>query len=240
MTPMDKKNVAAILDEIGTLLELQGENPFRCNAYHAAARAIDQMEHDLAQIVAEQKLDSIKGIGSTLQDKITVLVTTGDLPFYTELKAKIPAGMVDMLRLPSLGPKKIRALADQLAVTDLIVLKAACEAGTVAGLKGFAPRRNRRSWRDGFLEKVGQRAIDEAMAVAGPCRRAGAGREKIELLQPARRKRPSRTLTCLSHQGRRADRPVCQTTGLASGRRWWDLASAYGERVSAGHVLHEC
>ncbi len=194
MTPMDKKNVAAILDEIGTLLELQGENPFRCNAYHAAARAIDQMEHDLAKIVADQQLDTIKGIGSTLQDKITVLVTTGDLPFYTELKAKIPAGMVDMLRLPSLGPKKIKALADQLAVTDLVLLKAACEAGTVAGLKGFGAKTQQKILEGlAFLEKVGQRVrIDEAMAVAEVLFagvRDAPGVEKIELCGSLRRRK---------------------------------------------------
>src|SRR5947209_19636056 len=87
---MDKDQVAAILDEIGTLLELQGENAFRCNAYHNGARAIQQLETSLADVVAAGKLDEVPGIGSTLREKITTLVTTGSLPYYEELKKKFP------------------------------------------------------------------------------------------------------------------------------------------------------
>jgi DNA polymerase (family 10) len=191
---MDKKTVAAILDEIGTLLELQGENSFRCNAYHSAARAIDQLEGDLAQLVAEKRLDSIRGIGSTLQEKITVLMTTGELAFYTELKAKIPAGMIEMLRLPGMGPKKIKVLADQLAVTDLHLLKAACEAGTVAALKGFGAKTQQKILEGlSFIEKVGQRVrIDEAMAIAEALLagvRAAPGVLQIELCGSLRRRK---------------------------------------------------
>src|SRR5436305_8496273 len=87
---MDKAEVAAVLAEIATLLELQGENPFRARAYSNAARAISQLETNLAEIVAADKLDEIAGIGETLRDKITLLVTTGSLPFYDDLKAKTP------------------------------------------------------------------------------------------------------------------------------------------------------
>src|SRR5438477_4588082 len=102
---MDKEQVAAILSEIGTLLEVQGENPFRCQAYHNAARAIEQLEENLATVVADGRLSTIRGIGETLQDKITTLVTTGKLPFYDDLKAKTPPGLLRMLRIPGLGPK---------------------------------------------------------------------------------------------------------------------------------------
>ena len=89
---MDKDQVAAILAEIGTLLELQGENSFRCNAYHNGARAIQQLEEDLGEVVHQGRLTSIQGIGDTLRDKITTLVTTGKLPFYENLKAKVQYG----------------------------------------------------------------------------------------------------------------------------------------------------
>src|SRR5262249_26582819 len=98
---MDNERVSAILDEIATLLELQGENPFRCKAYRNAARAIQQMEGRLDDIVGAGKLTEIRGIGETLQEKITLLVTTGRLPFYDELKSKIPAGLIEMLRIPA-------------------------------------------------------------------------------------------------------------------------------------------
>src|SRR5258708_3380120 len=110
---MQKEQVAAILDEIGTLLELQGENTFRCLAYKNAARALEQMEGNLAETIAAGKLGAVRGIGETLQEKIKTLVETGHLPFYDDLKAKIPAGMIDMLRIPGMGPKKVKALNDE-------------------------------------------------------------------------------------------------------------------------------
>src|SRR5262249_21408269 len=78
---MDKEQVAGVLSEIGTLLELQGENSFRCQAYHNAARTMMQLEEDLGEVVRSGWLTSIPGIGATLRDKITTLVTTGRLPF---------------------------------------------------------------------------------------------------------------------------------------------------------------
>ena len=87
---MDKSEVARILDEIGTLLELQGENAFRCQAYHNAARALEQLEEDLAQVVATGRLGSIRGIGETLREKITTLVQSGALPLYSELARRLP------------------------------------------------------------------------------------------------------------------------------------------------------
>src|SRR5713226_9321357 len=106
VTAMDKDQVAAVLEEIATLLELQGENPFRCQAYRNAARAIQQLETNLSELVATGKLKGIRGIGETLQEKIAALVTTGHLPFYEDLKSKIPSGLVEMLRIPAVGPKK--------------------------------------------------------------------------------------------------------------------------------------
>jgi DNA polymerase (family 10) len=137
---MDKESVAAILDEIGTLLEVQGENPFRCQAYHNAARAIEQLEGSLGELVANGQLGTIRGIGDTLQEKITTLVTTGHLAFYEDLRQKTPAGLFQMLRLPGMGPKKVKALYDQLGIDDLDKLKLACQQDRVAALKGFGAK----------------------------------------------------------------------------------------------------
>lgn len=166
--PMDKDRVAAILDEIGTLLELQGESSFRCNAYHNASRAISQMEKDLREVVEGNKLGEIKGIGDTLKEKITTLVHTGALPFYDDLRAKIPAGMLQMLRIQGLGPKKVKALHDNLAIDDLAKLKAACLAGQVAGLKGFGDKTQAKILEGlEFLDRMGDRVrIDQALPVA--------------------------------------------------------------------------
>jgi DNA polymerase (family 10) len=165
---MDKDQVAAVLSEIGTLLELQGENAFRCNAYHNAARAIQQLETNLADVVKAGTLGDIPGIGATLKEKITTLVNTGHLPFYDELRQKTPPGLVQMLRLPSMGPKKVKALHDQLGVDDLDKLKAACEAGQVAELRGFGAKTQQKILEGiAFLGQMGDRVrIDQALPLA--------------------------------------------------------------------------
>lgn len=165
---MNKEQVAAILDEIGTLLALNGENPFRCQAYHNGARAIGQMEGDLAELAAAGRLSEIPGIGATLQEKISTLVTTGKMPFYEELRSKTPAGLLEMLRLPGMGPKKIQALHDQLGIDNLQKLKEACETDRVAQLKGFGAKTQQKILEGlAFLGQVGQRVrIDQAEALA--------------------------------------------------------------------------
>lgn len=165
---MDKEQVAAILGEIGTLLELQGENSFRTNAYHNGARAVLQMEEDLAQVVREGRLIHVPGIGTTLRDKITTLVTTGRLPYYEDLKAQIPPAVVQMLRIPGLGPKKVMALYDQLSLDSLDKLEAACNDGRVAKMKGFGAKTAQKIL-DGLkmLNEFGNRVrLDQAEAVA--------------------------------------------------------------------------
>jgi DNA polymerase (family 10) len=165
---MDKAEVAAVLDEIGTLLEMQGENAFRSQAYHNAARAIDQLEESLEDVVAAGKLADLAGIGETLRDKITTLVTTGRLPFHEQLRAKTPPGLFDVLRIPGLGPKKVKALFEQLKIADLPQLKAACEDNQVAGLKGFGEKTQQKILEGiAFLGTAGKRVrVDQAEELA--------------------------------------------------------------------------
>src|SRR5208337_4962050 len=190
---MNKDQVAAILSEIGTLLELQGENSFRCNAYHNGARAIEQLETDLKDIVAQGKLGEIRGIGDTLKEKITTLVTTGRLPYYEDLKAKIPAGLIDMLRIQGLGPKKVKALHDQLGIDSLDKLTLACEQGTVATLKGFGAKTQQKILEGiAFLKLMGSRVrIDQALPLAMSLlegMRHAPGIQRMELCGSLRRR----------------------------------------------------
>jgi DNA polymerase (family 10) len=137
---MDREAVADILSEIGTLLELKGENPFKCRAYFNAARALETLENDLGTLVREKRVGEIKGIGDALQQKITELVTTGKLAYYDELKASLPAGLPDLLQIPGLGPKKIKMLYEKLQVDSVEKLEAACISGKVAVLAGFGEK----------------------------------------------------------------------------------------------------
>jgi DNA polymerase (family X) len=191
---MNKDQVAAILSEIGTLLELKGENSFRCNAYHNAARAIEQLETDLKEIVAQGKLGEIRGIGDTLKEKITTLVTTGHLPFYEDLKAKIPAGLLDMLRIQGLGPKKVKALHDQLGIDSLDKLTLACDQGTVATLKGFGAKTQQKILEGiAFLKLMGSRVrIDQGLPLALSLlegMRNAPGIQRMELCGSLRRRK---------------------------------------------------
>ncbi len=137
---MDKDQVAEVLTNIATLLELKGENPFKTRAYLNAARTIEAMSEPLDKVVAEQRLGEMKGIGDALQKKITELVTTGRLAYYEELKAATPPGLVAMLDIPGLGPKKIKALHDELGIETVEQLEQACQGGKIAGLKGFGEK----------------------------------------------------------------------------------------------------
>jgi DNA polymerase (family X) len=138
---MTKTEIAEVLVEIGTLLELKGENPFKVRAYTAGARAIEALENvEFEKLVSEGRIQSVKGIGEALSAKIGELHATGRLEFLEKLKASIEPGLVELLRIPGLGPKKIIALRRDLAVTSVSELEAACKEGRVAALAGFGEK----------------------------------------------------------------------------------------------------
>lgn len=137
---MIKNDIAAVLDEIGVLLELKGENPFKVRAYHAGARALEALEEDLGTVAAEGRLQAIKGIGEALAKKIAELQATGRLEFHEKLKASIAPGLVEMLEIPGLGAKKIRALHERLGISSSAELARACQQGRVAALDGFGEK----------------------------------------------------------------------------------------------------
>lgn len=138
---MNKNEIAGVLTEIGTLLELKGENPFKTRAYQAGARVLESLEQaEFETLVREERLKSVKGIGDALAQKIGELHATGKLEFFEKLKASIEPGLVEMLDIPGLGPKKIIAINKQLGVTTIAGLSAACADGRVAALAGFGEK----------------------------------------------------------------------------------------------------
>lgn len=164
---MTREDVAAALEEVGVLLELQGESTFRTLAYKNAARALLSLTEDLRTVIDSGRLGDVGGIGDSMREKIETLVRTGELPQLTSLRAKVPPGVIQMLRLPGMGPKKVKALHEELKIDTLDALKAACEAGTVAALKGFGAKTQQKIL-DGlrFLGEVGQRVrIDQAYPI---------------------------------------------------------------------------
>ena len=150
---MTKDEAAAALREIGTILELQGENPFKCRAYHAAARTLETAPADLGELVRSGRLGELPGIGEALREKITTLVTTGQLPYLEKLRASIPPGLLALLDIPGLGPKKLKVLREKLKIESREALEKACRDGRLAALEGFGEKT-----ASNLLEAIARRA----------------------------------------------------------------------------------
>jgi DNA polymerase (family X) len=157
---METPRIAQILDEMGTLLEVQGENPFRCRAYHNAAQVLRGLPSDLSDMIAEGSLAELPGIGETMLKKIVELATTGRLEPYEKLRRATPPGLVALLRVPGLGPKKIKMLHDTLKVESLADLRAAAESDKIAKLKGFGDKTQAKILEGiAFIESTGDRIL---------------------------------------------------------------------------------
>ncbi len=138
---MDKNQIAQLLEEIGVLLALKdGSNPFEVRAYENAARAVNALDGDIAQLVQDGKLKGIPGLGPTTIKRIEEAVETGHITFYDELRATTPPIKLDMLRIPGLGPKKINAIHEALQVHSIDELEQACKDDRVARLPGFGKK----------------------------------------------------------------------------------------------------
>jgi DNA polymerase (family 10) len=168
---MTKTEIAAVLADIGTLLELKGENPFKIRAYQAGARVVESLaEGELVQRIEAGTLEEVKGIGEALAQKITELHTTGRLGFHEKLRDSIPAGLIGILSIPGVGPKKIRALQEKLGIDSIAKLQQACLDGKIAALDGFGEK-SQEKILEGIRnrEKYGRRHLwSEAFAVAEP------------------------------------------------------------------------
>ena len=141
---MDKKAVAAVLEEIALLLELAGENPFKVRAYQTGARAVLTYPGDLAAALSSGELGQVKGIGKSLAGVIGELLTRGDAGLYRELKDKTPSGLMELLRVPGLGPKKARMLFHDLQITSIGELEYACQENRLTALPGFGAKSQER------------------------------------------------------------------------------------------------
>ena len=137
---MDKNDIIGVLDLIGTMLEIKGENPFKVRAYFSGSRTLQTLEEDLGTVIEEGRLGNIPGIGKALTEKIETLFTTGELEFLDKLKASVPDGLLDLLEVPGLGGKKINALHKKLGIDSIESLTQACNDGRVAELKGFGTK----------------------------------------------------------------------------------------------------
>jgi DNA polymerase (family 10) len=131
---MSNKEIAKVFQDIADLLELKGENPFKIRAYQKVVRSIEHLPVELEQLVAEDKLKDIPGVGEAITNKITELVTTGHLGYYEKLKAEFPEGISTLLDLPGIGPKTAMLLAKELDIKSIDELEVAIVGGKVTSL----------------------------------------------------------------------------------------------------------
>lgn len=213
---MDKREISRLFEEIGLLLELKGESPFKSNAYYNAARTIETLTDDVTELVASGRIRELKGIGPALAEKLAELVGTGRLAYYDELKKSVPAGLVEMIAIPGLGPKKITAVWNQLGITTIGELEYACIENRLVSLPGFG-QKTQDKIRQGILQLKKRRgfhlfssAIGEAERIVAAIRQV-QGVRRAELVGDLRRRMEVvRTISILAA----ADRPQSILTGL--------------------------
>lgn len=159
------REVAVILYEIARYLELQEENPFKIRAYENAARTVEGLEANLADLAAEGRLREVPGIGKAIAEKIEEYRTTGKIAYLENLKSAYPSTLFELLRVPNLGPKKIRRLFDELGIADMAGLERACAEDRLLALRGFG-----RKTQQKILEGIREAATAAAQHLLGHAR----------------------------------------------------------------------
>lgn len=134
---MDKEEIVKTLKEISVLLELKDENPFKIRAYQNSARALEASDIKIEKGMKLEDLTGIKGVGPHIAEKIKTLIDTGNLNYYEELKKSVPPGLVEMLAVPTMGPKKIKYLFDNLGISNIGELEYACVENRLVDLPNF-------------------------------------------------------------------------------------------------------
>ncbi|MBI4212258.1 MAG: DNA polymerase/3'-5' exonuclease PolX [Deltaproteobacteria bacterium] len=137
---MNKHQIAQALDVMAAILEINGENPFKVRAYQNAARIVEGLNGDIASLIATGELREVKGIGAQLAKHIQELCESGSFEEYETLRTSLPVGLLDLLKIPGLGAKKVRVLWKKLDITTIEALKQACIDGHVAALERFGER----------------------------------------------------------------------------------------------------
>jgi DNA polymerase (family 10) len=206
MPGADRKTVLSTLEQIALLLELAGANPFKSRAFQNGARILQSYEGDLAEGLESGELGALKGVGKGLLTEIRALIETGQSPAYEELRAAVPEGLMEILKVPGLGPKRVRILSEKLGIESLAELEYACNENRLVELDGFGARSQEKilkgidyvqrfsgqyllsdAWRrsEGLIESL--RAVDgvEQVELAGSVRRRKETVKDIDVLVAA-------------------------------------------------------
>jgi DNA polymerase (family 10) len=186
--------IAALLDELGDLYELDGAVVHRVLAYRNAAKSVREAPRSVAGMTRAGTVTELPGIGRTLEEKLNALLETGTIPAVEKLRARFPPGLIDMTRLPGLGPKRARRLYDELGIDSLQALRDAAETGRLRTVRGFGPKFEQQvlaAFEAGVAEKPRPRVLlNRALPVADgivAALRAHPASDRVELAGSARR-----------------------------------------------------
>src|SRR5256714_6802589 len=186
--------IAALFDELADLYELDGAVVHRVLAYRNAAKSVREASTSVAAMTRADRVTELPGIGRTLEEKIRALLETGSIPAVEKMRAKFPPGLMDLTRLPGLGPKRARRLYDDLGVASLDDLRAAAETHRLRDLRGFGPRFEESvlaSFAAGVDQRPGPRVLlHKALPIAEgivEALRAHPAADRVELAGSARR-----------------------------------------------------
>ena len=188
--------IAATLDELGDLYELDGAVIHRVVAYRTGAKVVREASRSVAQMALEGRATQLPGIGATLQEKIVTLASGEPLAALERMRAKFPAGLLEMTRLPGLGPKRARRLYDELGIDSLDALRAAAEQHRIKDLRGFGEKaeaailaslEEAAEGGDARPRIVLDRALDVGEAILAALRERGGAEVRVELAGSARR-----------------------------------------------------
>ncbi len=166
---MQNQRVAEIFNNIAKILEIKQENPFRIRAYQKAAQNIRELSEDIQALVEEERLSEIPGIGQDLANKIKEIVSTGKLKFYEDLRKTIPPGLLDLLNIPSVGPKTVWNLYKKLNIKTIEDLEKAIENNNLTGMFGIKEKTIQNIKQGISLIKRGRErmSLAEAIQTAG-------------------------------------------------------------------------
>jgi len=178
----DRKTIISALEEIAQLLELSGANPFKVRAYQNGARILSAYPGDLAEGLASGELARLKGVGKSLLSELTALIEEGRSPTREELLKTVPPGLLEMVKIPGLGPKKVRRLYDELGISTLGELEYACNENRLLSLPGFGPKSQAKilSGIDILRRYSGRHLLSEVWDLGERLRRKVAGMEGVE------------------------------------------------------------
>src|SRR3954451_19944150 len=191
---MRNAEIAAALDELADLYELDGAVVYRVVAYRQAAKAVRDSSRSVAQLAQEQRATEVAGIGKTLEEKIQALVDTGDIPAAVKLRAKFPGDLIRFIEIPGLGPKTARKIYDELGITTLDELRAAAETGTLKSVRGLGPKAQENIVKaleaDGRPERAGRLLLSAVLGIGEQmvaALREHPAADRVELAGSARR-----------------------------------------------------